>query len=230
MKQFLIRTTVLMIVVITVCCLSSACAESISVGDSKTFAVTLTDSPPFKKGTVLLDNNVTLRSHSERALMLQIQSLVIDGQDHALTPGANVSQDDEISLPMRDTGYLKLQNISDLGNMSVFGLKGTVEFENVMLTGNSYTFLNAHATLSSADTAVRDKAGKPSSIYVSKTLSSQKPKLVLDENCRIAENWMLRTVNAELQVDCDYYDAEVEAFAKGSVSFSGKASARDSCP
>ena len=49
---------------------------------------------------------------------------------------------------------------------------------------------------------------------------------LLDQNCELDQDWMVSTTNGDIVVDCDYYDAEVEAFANGSASFSGKGTGR----
>jgi hypothetical protein len=131
-------------------------------------------------------------------LLVKIPSVIIDGQKYKLMAAQGAT------LEAADKGYLKLQNISDLNNLNFSGFKSKIELENVVLTGDFYPFSNAEVHLTSIRTqrVITKDSKRTTSISISSTNRGYKAKLVLDPNCRLSTECMVRTTNGELVVDC----------------------------
>lgn len=215
MKRFPVLLVIFLLAFLTLFPSGPACAETLTVTDGKELIEAL-ETSPFKKGTVLLDSDVALPRNK---IEVRTPSVVIDGQLHAirLMPGTQVS--------LYNKGPLKLQNITDLGSLNLDGYNNNkVDFDNVVFTGNEYNFVGIQSVLSSVRTDRKSAGpgGKRSIIHLSQVFTKDKARLTLDPNCSIGPDWELSTTNSKLVVDCDYYDARVQAFAGGTATFSGK--------
>jgi len=215
MKRFLIRVSALLLAFMILCPLDPAAAEPYIVIDGISLVRYLTDFYSLPEDTILLANDILLQ---ERELNVRVTSVTIDGQGHAI----RTMPDNQI-IPSGNK-YLKLQNMSGLGPLSIVSSRSKVDLENVVLTGDYYGFTDLQATLSSVrtDRIITKDSKKTAVISIHSASRNEKVSLYLDENCVLEKDWLLRASNADLVADCDYYDAEVSTGSNKTVSFSGK--------
>lgn len=151
-------------------------------------------------------------------------NLIIDGsKGEEYDIQGSLDHNHPMEFGVSDQASLKLINMSNIGNV-FFNImkKGKVELENAQFYG-CMEFMGGTATLTSVRAASSFRSGyRFPYIKVWTSLPSNRAKLTLDKSSLIEAGWRVHTTNADVVVDCDYYDAEVEAFATGSASFSGK--------
>lgn len=199
-------------------CGASVCTaneEPLKIKNAQAFMEYLEKKASSKKETIQLENNIVLPYKKNEFLSVRSKSLVIDGQGHSLRYQGDIKTNNlQFSMPSKNN-QLKLKDISDLGSFTCS--HGKIELEDVTFTGNYCGFVDCQAKLSDVQTSEKNAEEQK---YPS--ISIMNGKMTLDETCSISENWRLLVSNGEAVVDCDYYDAEVTIWAKGSASFSGK--------